>query len=113
MDLARTCFWISLVIIALVYGIFAERYKLFPSDQIYSAEHALRQVVEERAMLAGTKPTLHTNKSRYTGSGLITNTRPGELFGLTLVASFFDDSLGIQLMDENGQTVNHWPVKVL
>ena len=112
MDWTKTFFWISLCFLCVLYGVIAGKHQFFPYHQLSFVEETLNQVVAEREMLAGTKPTLHINQSRYDGSGLVTHTRQGEKFGLTLISGFFDDSLGIRLMDEDGVTVNHWPVRI-
>ena len=111
LDLQKTVFLLSGALLVFFYGIAVARYRLFPHSLLDYAEDALAQVVAEREMLLGTRPTSHLFRARYEGSG-VTHREEGRVSpGLTLLSGFFGDGLELRLIRLDGSVVRRWPAR--
>jgi hypothetical protein len=111
LDLSKVAFVGSTTLLLFAWGVGVGHYHLFPFPALAFLKDSVDQVLAEREMRMGTRPTEHLFTIRYAGRG-VTNLDTDRAFqGLTLLSGFFDDGLQVRLVRLDGSNVARWPAR--
>ncbi|AEG02033.1 arylsulfotransferase family protein [Methylomonas methanica] len=107
----------SLTLVAMIYGFAIGRYKIYPF-QLFNAGD--QQVAEVRIAVKDwiynwqdnlkLRPSRQLRPATRPGSGVIVHNRQQMLAGPTLISGFWNDSVGVKLIDEDGAILHEWHV---
>ena len=109
-DASLIMFWTSLVILTFLFGLLAAANNWFPYPSFKKYVDEIKILYKEVGTLTLTSPDYQLVASKYEGEGVVKNMNNLISPGLTLFTSFYDDSLEIRLIEQDGKVVNRWPV---
>ncbi len=111
LDVAKTLFWSSCVILLFGYGVVVGRFHVFPYALLKTGAVSVIKVRSDRETVLRIRPTELLRPARYAGKG-VTRVNAGLASpGLTLVFSFFDGGHEVRLMRLDGAVVHRWPMR--
>ena len=108
--LPELAFLLSTVLVIFGSGIVVARLEVFPYPILEAGWNSLRQVVSEREMLMGTRPTEFLEPARYAGDGVTKWSAAEAAPGLTLLTGFFEGGNQLRLVRNDGTVVRKWSV---
>ena len=104
-------YWVtSLCALAFACGIAVGVYKIFPYVLLQQIGFTARELIRYPRHTFRLVPEKFLAVSPPPGQGVTRHDPRRAYEGMTLIAGFFDDSLGVRLIDMNGDVLNHWPV---
>ena len=102
-------FALSVIVIAVGYGMFAWKNNWFPASATRAALAEWRQLSGAESIRPHRVPIRHEKPA-----GVIIH-RPAQVGpGLTLISSYWQDDdwyPGVRLIDSEGETLHHWPLR--
>jgi len=109
LDLSKALFLCSVVGLIFLYGIAVGHYHLFPFPVLEFMKNSFVEVLAEREMRTGVRPTWHLGKAHFDGDGVTYNDRERAFPGFTLLSGFFKDGLELRLIRPDGSVLARWP----
>jgi hypothetical protein len=110
-EAAFRAWWVtSLCALAFAGGLAVGVYKFFPYPQLQDLGFTARELIYYPKHTFGIAPEKFIAEEPPAGGGVTRNVEGRSFAGLTLITGFFDGSLGIRLIDPNGDVLNHWPI---
>lgn len=111
LDLSKILFVASTAVVVFVVGVGVGHYHTFPFPWLAFLKSSFDQVMAEREMRAGIRPTEHLFTIRYPGQGVTHLETERAFHGLTLLSGFFGDGLELRLVRLDGSIVARWPTR--
>lgn len=100
----------SLLFFAFLYGLVVGRYEIFPYKYIEEAKDAGFDLYKNWKDYTGVKPEKMLQPARHKGNGVVLS-KPEEMQpGVTFITSMWDDTIGMNLLDEDGSVIHEWRV---
>jgi hypothetical protein len=110
-DAMIRAWWVtSLSALAFACGLAVGVYKLFPYGWLQDLGFTARELIRYPKHTLGIAPQKFLAEEPPPGGGVTRHVDGRAVSGLTLITGFFDGSLGIRLIDTNGDVLNHWPI---
>lgn len=107
-DALFRAWWVtSLSALAFACGLAVGVYRIFPYRQLQDLAFTARELIRYPKHTFGIAPEKFLAVEPPPGGGVTRNVQGRAFPGLTLIAGFFDGSLGIRLIDMNGDVLNH------
>ena len=104
--LFKIIFVFSIVILAYVFGVISNWYKIFPYHILHRAHLQITNYLKEEV-------PHHLYPIRYQKTGVTINKQNETAHGVTLLTSYWNETNGkpgIRLIDLNGEILHHWEV---
>jgi hypothetical protein len=107
---AKLYFGVAIALLLFGYGVAVGMYQLFPYQQIRNGISAAADWNENAEHYARIKPDKHLRPSRGPGQGVNRYDQTGAWDGVTLLSGMWDETLGMKLVDMNGDLLHEWLV---
>ena len=108
LDLSKVVFIGTGLVFIFMFGIAVGHYHWFPFPVLEFMKNSFVEVLAERQMRSGVRPTWHLWKAHFDGDGVTLNDRDRTSAGLTLLSGFFKDDLELRLIRMDGTIVARW-----
>ena len=103
-------FMLAVFIIGALYGVQVEKEEIFPYRIVSDAAKAFKDWRKNFKHYSKIRPGKFIKKARYEGEG-VTTFLPDETYdGVTLIASMWDHTNGMDLIDMDGSVIHSWRV---
>jgi Arylsulfotransferase (ASST) len=110
-DTLFRAWWVtSLSALAFACGLAVGVFKLFPYEWLQGLGFTARELIRYPKHTFGIAPQKFLAAEPPLGGGVTRHVEGRAFPGLTLITGFFDGSLGVRLIDPNGDVLNHWPI---
>jgi hypothetical protein len=106
----RIYFFVSVGVVLFAYGVAVGVYGIFPYSILKSLAAAGVDVLRYPKHYAGLVPQKHLAPARHVGHGVVKHVTGKAYPGVTFVTGYFDDSVGMQLLDMDGRIRHAWRV---
>lgn len=108
-NLYKALFVLSLCTVFFACGVFITEFRMFPYYYVRDGIITLKELQYWRTYV-GLKPTSHLMRPRIGIGGEPADEDPRAFEGITFMSGFFDDALGFQVVDMNGNPLHKWRV---